>query len=290
MYRKTMAFGRKGVALVAISAVDIALWDLMGKSARQPCYRLMGGRTKPRIPVYASRLYSGPLDELASEAKRYQVEGYQAMKLRFGWGPIDGAPGMARNVELVRTVREAVGDEVDVMADAYMGWSLDYAKRMMRLIEPFNLRWLEEAIIPMTSKVIRSCGVLARHRSPPASTSTPCTAFVSSSSARARLHPVRHQPRRRSHRRAQDTGAGRSPFDSGGAARRADAKLSRGDGQPQFTARGISSRRSTSKSVMSSSGTYSKASPSRRTASSSSTMRCTVSGSRSTKRRSPGSR
>nr|WP_233151163.1 L-rhamnonate dehydratase [Sphingomonas sp. BT553] len=148
MYRKTMAFGRKGVAMVAISAIDIALWDLMGKAAKQPCYRLMGGRTKARIPVYASRLYSIGLDDLATEAKRYKDEGYGAVKLRFGWGPIDGAEGMARNVELVRTVREAVGDEVDVMADAYMGWSLDYAKRMMRLIEPFNLRWLEEAIIP----------------------------------------------------------------------------------------------------------------------------------------------
>jgi len=148
MYRKTMAFGRKGIALVAMSAVDIALWDLMGKSARQPCYRLLGGRTKARIPVYASRLYSTPLEELAAEAAKYKSEGYQAMKLRFGWGPIDGAAGMARNIELVRTVRETVGDEIDVMADAYMGWSLEYAKRMMRLLEPFNLRWLEEAIIP----------------------------------------------------------------------------------------------------------------------------------------------
>jgi L-rhamnonate dehydratase len=148
MYRATMAFGRKGIAMVAISALDIAIWDLMGKAARQPCYRLMGGRTKARIPVYASRLYSIPLDELAGEATRYKAQGYGAMKLRFGWGPIDGAEGMQRNVDLVRTVREAVGDGIDVMADAYMGWSLDYAKRMMRLIEPFNLRWLEEAIIP----------------------------------------------------------------------------------------------------------------------------------------------
>jgi len=70
------------------------------------------------------------------------------MKLRFGWGPIDGAEGMQRNVDLVRTVREAVGPGVDVMADAYMGWSLDYAKRMLPLLEPFNLRWLEEAVIP----------------------------------------------------------------------------------------------------------------------------------------------
>ena len=59
------------------------------------------------------------------------------MKLRFGWGPVDGAAGMQRNVDLVRTVRNAVGDGIDVMADAYMGWTLDYAKRMLPLLEPF---------------------------------------------------------------------------------------------------------------------------------------------------------
>jgi L-rhamnonate dehydratase len=148
MYRRTIAFGRKGIGMVAISALDIALWDLLGKAAGQPVYRLLGGRTKPRIPVYASRLYSTPLDELAEEARKYRDAGYRAMKLRFGWGPSDGAAGMQRNVALVRTVREAVGDEIDVMADAYMGWTLDYARRMVPLIEPFNLRWLEEPVIP----------------------------------------------------------------------------------------------------------------------------------------------
>jgi L-rhamnonate dehydratase len=148
MYRKTMAFGRKGIGMAAISAVDIALWDLLGKSAKQPVFRLLGGRTKPRIPVYASRLYSIELSELAAEAKRYKKEGFKAMKLRFGWGPTDGAAGMQQNVALVKTVREAVGDGIDVMADAYMGWTLDYAKRMLPLLEPFNLRWLEEPVIP----------------------------------------------------------------------------------------------------------------------------------------------
>jgi L-rhamnonate dehydratase len=148
MYRKTMAFGRKGIGMVAISAVDIALWDLLGKSAGQPVYRLLGGRTKARIPVYASRLYSVELSELEAEAKRYQEEGYQAMKLRFGWGPADGPAGIERNLALVRTVREAVGEGIDVMADAYMGWTLDYAKRMLPLLEPFRLRWLEEPLIP----------------------------------------------------------------------------------------------------------------------------------------------
>ena len=148
MYRKTMAFGRKGIGMTAISAVDIALWDILGKSAKQPVYRLLGGRTKPRIPVYASRLYSIELSELAAESKRYKDEGYQAMKLRFGWGPVDGAAGMQHNLDLVRTVRNAVGDGIDVMADAYMGWTLDYAKRMLPLLEPFHLRWLEEPVIP----------------------------------------------------------------------------------------------------------------------------------------------
>jgi L-rhamnonate dehydratase len=148
MYRKTMAFGRRGIGMVAISAIDIALWDILGKSAKQPVYRLLGGRTKPQIPVYASRLYSVDLSELEAEAKRYKKDGYKAMKLRFGWGPRDGAAGMQRNLALVRTVREAVGDGVDVMADAYMGWTLDYAKRMLPLLEQFNLRWLEEPVIP----------------------------------------------------------------------------------------------------------------------------------------------
>jgi L-rhamnonate dehydratase len=148
MYRKTMAFGRKGVVMAAISALDIAFWDILGKSAKQPVFRLLGGRTKPRIPVYASRLYSVELKALAAEARRYKEDGFQAMKLRFGWGPADGASGMQRNVELVRTVREAVGDSIDIMADAYMGWTLDYAKRMLPLLEPFQLRWLEEPVIP----------------------------------------------------------------------------------------------------------------------------------------------
>jgi L-alanine-DL-glutamate epimerase-like enolase superfamily enzyme len=149
MYRKTMAFGRKGIGMVAISAVDIALWDLMGKAARQPVYRLLGGTHQAAHP----RVREPPLQHARSPSwrRRRSVtrdEGYKAMKLRFGWGPVDGAEGMQRNVDLVRTVRETVGDGIDVMADAYMGWTLDYAKRMLPLLEPFHLRWLEEAVIP----------------------------------------------------------------------------------------------------------------------------------------------
>ena len=148
MYRRTMAFGRKGIGMVAMSAVDIALWDLIGKTLKQPVFRLLGGKTKPKIPVYASRLDSQPLDHLAHEARKYKEQGFQAMKLRFGWGPVDGAAGMERNLELVRTVREAISDEIDLMADAYMGWTLDYAQRMIPLLEKYRLRWIEEPVIP----------------------------------------------------------------------------------------------------------------------------------------------
>ncbi len=148
MYRRTMAFGRRGVAMVAISAVDIAVWDLIGKVLNQPVFRLLGGKTKPKIPVYASRLYNQPLDQIAQEAKSYIDQGFRAMKLRFGWGPTDGAAGMVRNEELVRTVRETIGDEIDLMADAYMGWTLDYSQRMIPRLERYHLRWLEEPVTP----------------------------------------------------------------------------------------------------------------------------------------------
>jgi L-alanine-DL-glutamate epimerase-like enolase superfamily enzyme len=147
MYRQTMAFGRKGVAMVAISALDIAIWDILGKAAKQPVFKLLGGRTKRRIPVYASKLYSQAPQALAAEAQSYRDAGYRAMKMRFGWGPLDGAAGMQRNLELVRTIREVIGYEIDLMADAYMGWTLDYARRMLPLLAPFQLRWLEEAVI-----------------------------------------------------------------------------------------------------------------------------------------------
>jgi L-alanine-DL-glutamate epimerase-like enolase superfamily enzyme len=99
--------------------------------------------------VYASRLYATEdLDALAAEASGYLSQGFKAMKLRFGYGPRDGARGMRRNVELVRTVREVIGDDIDLMADVYMGWDVGYCTRILPLLEPFRLRWIEEPVSP----------------------------------------------------------------------------------------------------------------------------------------------
>jgi L-rhamnonate dehydratase len=147
MYRRTLPFGRKGIGMAAISAVDLAIWDAKGRILKAPVFKLLGGRTKPNIPVYASRLYSQPLHKLYAEAKSYAEQGYPAVKLRFGWGPKDGYRGIAKNLDLVKTAREAIGPNVDLMADCFMGWSLEYARRMLRALEPYNLRWVEEPIV-----------------------------------------------------------------------------------------------------------------------------------------------
>ena len=147
MYRSTLPYGRKGIGMTAISAVDLAIWDAKGKILNQPVFKLIGGRTKKQIPVYASRLYCQPLDALYEEAKSYAEQGFKAVKLRFGWGPKNGLEGINKNIDLVKTTREAVGPDIDIMADAYMGWNVEYAKRMLRLLEPHNLRWVEEPVI-----------------------------------------------------------------------------------------------------------------------------------------------
>jgi L-alanine-DL-glutamate epimerase-like enolase superfamily enzyme len=148
-YRSTVRFGRKGAVLAAISALDIACWDIKGKALGQPVYNLLGGATKDKVPAYASRMYAlDDLDQLAEEAKCWVAQGFRTLKQRFGFSPADGREGMARNVELIKTVREAVGDGIAIAADAYMGWDLSYALEMEKRLRPYNLAWIEEPFVP----------------------------------------------------------------------------------------------------------------------------------------------
>ena len=151
MFRETIGLGRKGMVIEAISGVDIALWDIMGKATNQPVYNLLGGRTRQKIQAYASRLYATEdLEALAAEAQLYLDQGFTAMKQRFGFGPRDGLKGMRCNLELMKTVREVVGPDVELAADAFMGWDVQYAIRMIRMLEDagVHLSWVEEPVIP----------------------------------------------------------------------------------------------------------------------------------------------
>ncbi len=147
MYRRTHAWGRRGLGMVAISAIDIALWDILGKMTNKPVFKLLGGRTKEKIPVYASKLYSQPIKDLQQEAEHYKKQGFTMFKMRFGWGPKDGSDGMKKNLELVEAVREVIGYNTDLMLECYMGWNLDYSKRMIPKLVKYNPRWLEEPVI-----------------------------------------------------------------------------------------------------------------------------------------------
>jgi L-alanine-DL-glutamate epimerase-like enolase superfamily enzyme len=148
MYRATVAFGRKGAVLAAISAVDIALWDIKGRSWGQPVFVLLGGRTKSAIPAYYSRLYTRNLERLQQEAVACKEQGFRAMKLRCGYPLTEGLVGLEKNVEMVRVTREAVGDDVDIMVEAYMGFDLPYAKQLLKRLEPYRPRWAEELLLP----------------------------------------------------------------------------------------------------------------------------------------------
>lgn len=147
MYRKTHAWSRKGIGMTAISAIDIALWDLMGKEVGKPIFKLLGGRTKERIRCYASKLYGQPIEALRAEAQSYIDQGFDAVKMRFGWGPKDGPAGMRKNLELVAAVRDVIGPDRDLMCECYMGWTFEYAKRMLPKLEAYDIRWLEEPVI-----------------------------------------------------------------------------------------------------------------------------------------------
>ncbi len=148
LYRATLPYGRKGTVLQAISAIDIALWDILGKAANKPVYELLGGPVKEIVPVYASALHPVGADKVKDEAQAYVAEGYRAMKLRFPFGPGNGVDGMRANEDHVACVREAVGNDIEIMGDAYMGWDFLYAKKMCRRLEKYNLAWLEEPFVP----------------------------------------------------------------------------------------------------------------------------------------------
>ena len=133
--------------MTAISAVDIAIWDLMGKLTGKPVFKLLGGRTKDRIPVYYSKLYANTVEAMQAEAQQAVDAGYSAMKSRFGFGPKDGMAGMRENLKRVAALREVIGYDRDLMLEAYMGWNLDYARRMLPKLERYEPRWLEEPVI-----------------------------------------------------------------------------------------------------------------------------------------------
>ena len=138
---------RSGYYMMAMSALDCALWDLKGKALGLPVYRLLGGPVQEEVPAYASMLgFSLEPEALARRAREYRERGYAAQKWFFRYGPGAGGEGAAKNVEMVRVLREALGEEAAVMFDAFNSWDLPYAVDVARRIAPFRPAWLEEPV------------------------------------------------------------------------------------------------------------------------------------------------
>eukprot|EP00984_Skeletonema_dohrnii_P010144 scaffold3940_cov101-Skeletonema_dohrnii-CCMP3373.AAC.7 len=138
MWRSTMNYGRKGIAIQAISAIDLAIWDALGKLRGVPVYELLGGKTKDKIPCYATT--SRP--DLAQEM------GFFGAKFPLPFGPASGEIGMQKNIEMVKKWREAVGPTFPLMIDCYMSLTLPYATELARKCEPYNVKWIEETLPP----------------------------------------------------------------------------------------------------------------------------------------------
>ena len=132
--------------MMAISAVDNALWDLRGRYFNAPVYRLLGGPTRPSVEAYGSCLgFSVEPEAVRQRCVALKQQGFRHQKWFIAYGPGDGKLGLAKNVELVRTLRESLGDEIEIMFDAFMGWHLDYAISWAKQVEQYRPRWIEEA-------------------------------------------------------------------------------------------------------------------------------------------------
>src|SRR5262245_41939952 len=144
MYRSNR-HSRASHYMMAISYIDNALWDLRGRRFGAPVFRLLGGPTQEPVRVYGSCLgFAIDPPVAARRAAQLKKDGFIQQKWFIGYGPGDGAAGMDRNVELVRALREAVGEDTVLMFDAYQGWDLPYALEWCRKVERYRPWFIEE--------------------------------------------------------------------------------------------------------------------------------------------------
>ena len=134
--------GRRGLTVSAISGIDMALWDILGKSLGVPVWRLLGGRRHERMPAYASGGWA-PADRIAAELQGFLARGdFKAVKMRVGAG--DGT--LDHSIRRVHAARDGLGDGVDIMCDAHGTWTVAEAKRFCRAVTDCNVAWLEEPV------------------------------------------------------------------------------------------------------------------------------------------------
>lgn len=134
---------RRGLTVAAISAIDIALWDILGKSQGQPVWRLLGGRKADRLPAYASGGWADA-NSIGDQLKSYIDQGgFKAVKMRVG--AMDASP--SASAERVKAARAALGSNVDLMVDAHGTFTVATAKRFAHMVADCDLAWFEEPLV-----------------------------------------------------------------------------------------------------------------------------------------------
>lgn len=137
---------RAGQYMMAVSAVDNALWDIRGKYFKAPVYELLGGPTRKEVRVYGSCLsYSIEKGKAGPRAKQLYNDGFLHQKWFMAYGPGDGIPGLNKSIELVEELRDALGDDAQIMFDAFMGWDIPFATQWCKAVEKYRPYWIEEA-------------------------------------------------------------------------------------------------------------------------------------------------
>ena len=142
LWHSSMTFGRGGITTMAMSLLDIALWDALGKRAKLPLHRLWG-HCRAQLPAYGSGCFRGSGgDGMIAKALHYKERGYKAIKMQ-----VAHVGNLATDLDNVRRMREALGPDIAIMIDVNMGWSADIAIQMGRKFQDYDVYWLEEPVV-----------------------------------------------------------------------------------------------------------------------------------------------
>lgn len=136
LVRMGAPYGATGLHSYAVSAIDLAIWDLKGKLMDIPVYQLLGGPAREELFCYST----------GADTDWYMELGFNATKLPCPYGPADGSEGIKKNEELINKTRELIGDKVDLMLDCWMAFDVEYAVRLAEVLRPYKLRWMEETL------------------------------------------------------------------------------------------------------------------------------------------------
>ena len=138
MNRSTLPYGLGGIIGMAMAGVDLALYDLLGKKQNIPVYKLLGGKTKENIPCYATIH--------PNDADCWKDRGFLGVKIAAPYGLESGRSGLKKMEEIIKKLRETLGDDMEIMIDCYLSWDIEFAVRMAERIRDYDVKWFEDPL------------------------------------------------------------------------------------------------------------------------------------------------